>query len=806
MNQATKKIELINIISSCMNHWSYYIFFILLNIMIVNNSLGQNWVQTNKRTASTRGHQHQFGAASSIYGDYSIVGTLNGRAVYIQKKVNGIWKQVKKLEEPGLLQLDYYGASVSLNEEFAVIGCPGIKNNGLNNVGMVFIYSRNFGGVNNWGLIKSLEDPFPNIGDQFGKSVQLLNDTLYVGSYDSRDVNEENPLGSAGAVMIFSKNHGGNNNWGFIKKICAAVRNQNDFFGFPIQIYNGRLLIGSSGQDYDPIDQNFISNAGAAYLYSKDQGGNNNWGLVKKLCAFDRQSNDYFGTSVSIFESQIVIGAPSEDHNSTGGGFLQDAGSIYMFKKDQGGINNWGLFKKIHAPINRNGNDRFGQALFIHQEQLLVGSPLADINLGNEGSVYCFTENQGGIGNWGFVNRIFASDVLTETGESFGSSICIEEGYAIIGANGNKTDKYGNNPIVQSGAVFYFENCPSGIISSVEGEASQNQLNALNSYVGSDCNLICNIQGNGYNISGQVTAKVWVDSIQNQEYVKRHYEIFPTINPSTASAKVTLFFTFEEFEDFNEINDIKLPTWFGDDAGKANVIIEKRPGISSDETGLPYSYSGPSLNIFPAAEDIIWNAGLQRWEISFTVTGFSGFFLKTKVQPLPLSLLTFTGKNEINLNTLFWSSTSEINVSGFEIQRSADGLNFDPIGFVKANNISDKSNYLFSDEKPTIGSNYYRLNMIDLDGSSSYSKIIHLNSPSKMDIKIFPNPGNGMYEIETDLNLNNSAVFIYDINGRRIDAILKDGKIDILNYPAGLYFLKVLTQDNFNFQTSLIKY
>jgi hypothetical protein len=67
-----------------------------------------------------------------------------------------------------------------------------------------------------------------------------------------------------------------------------------------------------------------------------------------------------------------------------------------------------------------------------------------------------------------------------------------------------------------------------------------------------------------------------------------------------------------------------LPTGTADATGKANLRIEKRTGTSSDGTGNINTY-GTASTIDPADADIIWNATTTRWEVSFDVTGFSGF-------------------------------------------------------------------------------------------------------------------------------------------------------------------------------------
>ena len=79
-------------------------------------------------------------------------------------------------------------------------------------------------------------------------------------------------------------------------------------------------------------------------MFSKDQGGANNWGQVKILSAPDKGDNDLFGYSVAVSGDVAVVGAYHADSGGT------DRGQAYVFSKDQGGSNNWGLVKILSAP------------------------------------------------------------------------------------------------------------------------------------------------------------------------------------------------------------------------------------------------------------------------------------------------------------------------------------------------------------------------------------------------------------------------------------------------------------------------
>ncbi len=151
-------------------------------------------------------------------------------------------------------------------------------------------------------------------------------------------------------------------------------------------------------------------------------------------------------------------------------------------------------------------------------------------------------------------------------------------------------------------------------------------------FVDNACNLIASVAQAGTSpIAGSTTGKVWIDGTQNIQFVKRHFEITPASNASTATGKVTLYFTQAEFNEFNgqvPAPALLMPANPTDNTGIANLKIEKRDGTSSDGTGNPSTYSGTPIIIDPIDTDIVWNSLQNRWEVSFDVTGFGGFWAK----------------------------------------------------------------------------------------------------------------------------------------------------------------------------------
>ena len=323
-------------------------------------------------------------------------------------------------------------------------------------------------------------------------------------------------------------------------------------------------------------------------------------------------------------------------------------------------------------------------------------------------------------------------------------------------------------------------------------------VNISTAYAASNCEVISKVIPNGISpIAGNTTAKVWLETVQpnlpNAKFVKRHYEITPATNASTATGKITLYFKQQEFDDFNAVSAMDLPTSSSDAAGIANLMIEKRAGTSNNDTGLPSSYTGSVTNINPIDADIIWNEGTNRWEVSFATTGFSGFFLKTQTSLLPINWLNVNGTiNKQNLATISWK-VQEINVIKYEVEKSEDGYNFNQFASIPANG-NGTFEYNIEDKVENENIVYYRIKEIDADGTFSYSSIIKLLPYNAREISVYPNPVTHFATISVAGNMLNKKATITDINGKKLLSITilnTTFKIDMAAYPSGIYFLKV---------------
>jgi hypothetical protein len=290
----------------------------------------------------------------------------------------------------------------------------------------------------------------------------------------------------------------------------------------------------------------------------------------------------------------------------------------------------------------------------------------------------------------------------------------------------------------------------------------------------------------------------------DQPYVRRFYDLAPLIDSDEHQGIATLYFTNDDFRNYNgwAEDHKKLPVTPTDEA-IANLLIWQWHGSSDSNTPGTYAKNGNPTNgkfIKPKAEDIVWNADSQRWEVKFKFSGFSGFFITTpELGSLPVTLSNFS----VSPNTesghptalLKWTTVTESNSQSFVVERSKTGKSWETIGEVQAVGSSDSiRQYIFTDYSPRHGDNLYRLKMIDNDGTFAYSSIKNLFI--KFHLAVYPNPVSDWLYIDVEKH-SAKKIAVYDNRGLlmgRYNYVPGIG-ISVKDLATGIYYIE-LTGDN----------
>lgn len=163
--------------------------------------------------------------------------------------------------------------------------------------------------------------------------------------------------------------------------------------------------------------------------------------------------------------------------------------------------------------------------------------------------------------------------------------------------------------------------------------------------------------------------------------------------------------------------------------------------------------TGPVWTALPATEgrlcvrlidaDIYQGQNL-RFEISFRAKNprtiiFDDFSLGEEVaaSPLPVTFTGIVARSENSVVNVQWDVADEIDVKGYEVQRSTNGSMFETIGYVDAHG---KPFYSFTDLQPLGGTAYYRIKNVDIDGQYKYSSTVRVKGKQASTLKLYPVP------------------------------------------------------------------
>jgi hypothetical protein len=375
------------------------------------------------------GNEHDwFGYSVSISGDYVIVGApanddngSNSGSAYIYKRNSPSWIEVQKLLASDGVQEDRFGGSVSISDDYVIIGAAGNDDNGMNS-GSAYIFKWD---GSNWADEIKLVASDGAQEDFFGRRVSISGDFAVVGSHGDDDKGFW-----SGSAYIFKRD---GSNWVEEQKLVASDGDENDTFGTSVSISGDYIIIGAPGDG----DNGTLS--GSAYIFRRQDS---TWIEDQKLLASDGDQEDFFGRAVSISSNRSIVGVAYNDDNGL------ESGSAYIFRRD--GIN-WIEEQKLLASDSEQG-DLFGYAVSIFKDYTIIGALQDNASAFWSGSAYLFKRSGT---SWAEEHKLIASDGVES--DAFGYSVSIYEDHCIIGAYVD--DDNGEN----SGSAYIFTDFVVGI-------------------------------------------------------------------------------------------------------------------------------------------------------------------------------------------------------------------------------------------------------------------------------------------------------------------------------------------------------
>jgi len=244
---------------------------------------GSVWVHEEKLIASDGQAYAEFGCSVSIDGEYAIIGAYldddivtDSGSAYIFTNTGSTWLQQAKLLATDREDYDYFGKSVSINQDYAIIGAYGDDDNG-DRSGSAYIFTRSGSTWNEQAKILASDG---ELIDYFGLSVSIDEEYAIIGAYHDDDNGDW-----SGSAYIFTRS---GSTWNEQAKLTASDGQTFDEFGYSVSIDGDYAIIGAFGDNENGVG------SGSAYVYIK--------GLIPDL-----------DCSGSLSWTGVTPGAPVED-------------------------------------------------------------------------------------------------------------------------------------------------------------------------------------------------------------------------------------------------------------------------------------------------------------------------------------------------------------------------------------------------------------------------------------------------------------------------------------------------------------
>jgi len=358
-----------------------------------------------------------FGWEVAISGNYAIVGAYledaaggsgSGKAYIFNVTTGALLHTLDNPTAYSTSQADYFGYSVAMSGNYAIVGAYNEDDAGGLNSGKAYIFN-----VTTGALVHTLDNPnaySTSQTDRFGDSVAISGNYAIVGAYSEADAGGT----FSGKAYIYNVTTGALVHT--LDNPNAYSTSASDIFGYSVAISGNYAIVGA-----DQEDDTGGNDSGKAYIYNVTNGA-----LVHTLDnpnAYGTSAGDQFSISVSISGNYAIVGARYED--DAGG---TSSSKAYIFDVTTGAL--------VHTLDNPNAystsaGDSFGDTVAISGNYAIVGANSEDDAGGSgSGKAYIFDVTTGAL-----VHTLDNPNAYsTSAGDSFAWTVAISGNYAIVAA------------------------------------------------------------------------------------------------------------------------------------------------------------------------------------------------------------------------------------------------------------------------------------------------------------------------------------------------------------------------------------
>ncbi len=335
-----------------------------------------------------------FSSSVAYDGNTALIGapaqTAGPAAVGVYVRSGATWTQQAKLLPPGHSAGTFFGSSVALSGDTALVGAP----QGGNYTGAAYVFVRS---GTTWTLQAAWTDPAPaTFSDVFGFSVALSGDTALVSAPGKNN--------GTGLAYVYVR-HGAT--WTQQATLSTSDGAAGDDFGFAVALQADTAVVGA------PLKSN---NAGAAYLYARS---GTTWTQQAELSV---PKSGWLGTSMAIQRDTVLIGAPQTLLN----GGTYDAGTAYIFVR---GGTTWSLQATLSAQ-DGGRHDDFAHSVALSGNTALIGAPYKDAG----GAAFVYVRS-----GMAWTRQAYLAESHGQFGDFMGQAVALRGSYALVSTNFNRS-------------------------------------------------------------------------------------------------------------------------------------------------------------------------------------------------------------------------------------------------------------------------------------------------------------------------------------------------------------------------------
>lgn len=383
------------------------------------------WEKKAKLRAADVDDYYYFGTSVSLSGDQAIVGatgginpnnSLRGGSAYLFELTQGSWSQTSSFYPPAGDGGDHLGSAVSFWDDGIFVANNVDDNNGQN-AGIVYSYQKP---ATVWIQNDTLQAKSGAVNHNFAKSVAISGNRAIIGIEGDTENGED-----SGAAYVYEYAQG---NWNFTTKILPNDGTLYLKFGHSVSLDGDRVLISS----LHFLENSTFSYGGSVYIFDFANGS---WNQTAKLSVLD---NDFYGESVSLLGDRAIVG---DLGNTINGNY---SGLVFVYDLSNG------IWTETNQLIPSDGfsGAQFGKSISLSNDRILVGS--GRLVNGYGGSAYLFDYSNG---SWSETAKLLPADGLPSGADVFGVSVSLSADRALVGAN----KALNNNTGLDAGAAYVFE-------------------------------------------------------------------------------------------------------------------------------------------------------------------------------------------------------------------------------------------------------------------------------------------------------------------------------------------------------------